>query len=102
MIIVVGVGLVGVSALAVPKKPGEEAATSALGISLILIAQFFTGIQFIVEEKLLSGYYLDPIKVVGLEGMWGFLYYLIFLPIAQNIPCTDKNMCVPPCLEDSR
>jgi drug/metabolite transporter (DMT)-like permease len=95
------VGLVGVAALSAPVKDGD-AATTPIGIALIVIAQFFTGIQFVVEEKLLSGYYLDPIKVVGLEGMWGFTYYLIFLPIAQVIPCTDPNLCVPPCVEDSR
>jgi hypothetical protein len=37
--------------------------------------------MFIVEEKLLGDYVLDPLKVVGLEGMWGIVYYLILLPI---------------------
>ena len=41
--------------------------------------------MFIVEEKLLSKYYLDPFKVVGTEGMWGVLYYLCILPIMQVI-----------------
>ena len=57
--------------------------------------------QFVVEEKLLSGYYLDPIKVVGLEGLWGFTYYLIALPIMNAVPCTNTDMCVPPYVEDS-
>ena len=43
--------------------------------------------MFIVEEKLLSQYYLDPFKVVGTEGMWGVLYYLCILPIMQVIQC---------------
>ena len=43
--------------------------------------------MFIVEEKLLSSYYLDPFKIVGTEGMWGVLYYLVALPIMQLIKC---------------
>lgn len=34
--------------------------------------------------------------------MWGFTYYLIVLPIFQVIPCNNKDLCVPPCVEDSR
>jgi hypothetical protein len=37
--------------------------------------------MFIVEEKLLGDYYLDPLKVVGWEGIWGCCYYAILLPI---------------------
>jgi hypothetical protein len=35
----------------------------------------------IVEEKLLGDYYLDPLKVVGLEGMWGLAIWCVLLPI---------------------
>ena len=53
-----------------------------------MISQLFAGTMFIVEEKLLSSYYLDPFKIVGTEGMWGVLYYLIALPIMQTIQCS--------------
>ena len=53
----------------------------ALGIILLLCSQCFAGTQFIVEEKLLGGYYLDPFKIVGTEGLFGLLYYLFCLPI---------------------
>ena len=49
----------------------------------MLIAQLFSGGLYIVEEKLLGDYYLDPFKVVGLEGLWGFLIMTIILPIFQ-------------------
>jgi len=102
VVIVAGVAVVGVAALTAPKDPNaEETPTTSTGIILILVAQLFTGIQFVVEEKLLSGYYLDPIKVVGLEGLWGVTYYVICLPIMQNIKCSDPNLCVPPYIEDS-
>jgi hypothetical protein len=41
----------------------------------------FAGSLFVVEEKLLGDYYLHPLKVVGLEGMWGLTYYVILLPL---------------------
>lgn len=53
------------------------------------------------EEKLFENYYLDPFKVVGLEGMWGSLYYIILLPIMQNIHCSIEDICGNGRLEDS-
>ena len=50
-----------------------------------MISQLFAGTMFVVEEKLLGNYYLDPFKIVGSEGMWGVLYFLIALPIMQLI-----------------
>jgi hypothetical protein len=64
-----------------------------LGILIILIAQCFSGGMFIVEEKLLGGYYLDPLYVVGLEGFWGCIMWSILLPILQNINCSKENIC---------
>jgi len=77
--IFIGVFMVGLSSLLYGSSGGTE--TKPLGIILVLISQLFAGAQFIVEEKLLGDYYLDPLKVVGLEGMWGFSIYCILLPI---------------------
>ena len=84
--IVAGVAIVGyvsVSAGDADKADGDgaEAATTAFGVILLLISQCFTGCLFISEEVFLSGYYLDPFLVVGLEGMWGSLIFAILLPI---------------------
>lgn len=81
--IVIGVAEVGWVAIAF--EDSEEEAGSAgsvsFGIILLLIAQLFTGTMFIVEEYFIGDYYLDPMKVVGTEGMWGLSYYLALLPI---------------------
>jgi len=110
--IVLGVVIVGWVALAygtadakrMAEKTGEpvgdEATTTALGIILLLISQLFAGCQFITEEKLLCNYYLDPMLVVGTEGMWGLLYYLFLLPIFQKIQCSS-SLCNFGYLEDS-
>lgn len=101
VLVMSGVAVVGVSSQS-GDDSGDSETTKPIGILLILVAQLFTGIQFIVEEKLLGGYYLDPIMVVGLEGMWGTLYYCILLPSFQHIPCDNPDLCVPPVVEDSK
>ena len=90
--IVLGVAEVGWVAIAFEDSSEEASGGSmAFGILLILIAQLFTGAMFIVEEKLLGDYYVDPMKVVGLEGMWGLCYYLALLPVMQAIHCTGTD-----------
>ena len=48
---------------------------------LLILGTVFTSAMFIVEEKVLGNYYLDPLKVVGFEGLFGFLMWCILLPI---------------------
>jgi hypothetical protein len=52
-----------------------------LGIALLLMAQCFTGGQFISEEKLFMGQSLDPLYVIGFEGFWGMCIFGVLLPI---------------------
>jgi drug/metabolite transporter (DMT)-like permease len=94
------VGLVSVLESGPSDDSGDETPTSLFGVILLIVAQCFTGLQFISEEKILSGYYLDPLLVVGLEGMFGTLYYCILLPIFQQINC-DGALCHGGKLEDS-
>ena len=77
--IVIGVALVGLSS--VLNDSSEDSNNTGLGILMIVIAQLFVGTQFVVEEKLFSNYYLDPLMVVGFEGMWGLVYWAILLPL---------------------
>ena len=81
--IVLGVAEVGYIAIKFEDSEDESGSAGSVtfGIILLLIAQFFTGGLFIVEEYFLGDYYLDPMKVVGLEGMWGLSYYMLALPI---------------------
>lgn len=94
-----GVFLVGLAA--VLWSSDDEAPTKPLGLVLVVIAQLFTGGMFIVEEKLLGDYYLDPLKVVGWEGIWGVVIYAILLPIFQYIPCDNKDLCPYGVIEDT-
>jgi drug/metabolite transporter (DMT)-like permease len=86
--IVLALAEVGVVAIHFDKPDPNVNGSITLGIILIIIAQFFAGALFIVEEYFIGDYYLDPLKVVGTEGMWGFLYFLIALPIMQAVKCS--------------
>jgi len=84
LFIVAGVAIVGWVSVAnsdASADDGGQASTTAFGVILLLLSQCFTGCLFISEEVFLSGYYLDPFLVVGLEGMWGSLIFAILLPI---------------------
>jgi len=93
-LIVAGVAEVGYVAIVLSPAPSEDAGSAgsvALGFILLLVAQLFTGTMFIVEEYFIGDYYLDPMKVVGTEGMWGLSYYLAILPIMQVVKCTGDS-----------
>jgi len=93
--VVVGVGIVGLAgALYKDKVPAPadvvettirmatEAATpeaikTIIGIFLIAGAQIFTATQFVVEEFILEQYAVEPLKLVGWEGLFGFLFTVL-------------------------
>ncbi|KAJ5294726.1 hypothetical protein N7508_009547 [Penicillium antarcticum] len=54
-----------------------EAVQVVIGVLLIAAAQIFTASQFVLEEWILEHYAMDPIEVVGWEGIFGFLVTLI-------------------------
>ena len=50
-----------------------EAVKAVIGVLLIAAAQIFTASQFVLEEWILENYEMDPLRVVGWEGIFGFL-----------------------------
>ncbi len=61
--------------------------TNLLGFFMMGLSLLFTGTQFIIEELFLGKYKTNPLKVVGLEGMWGIIIYAVVLLFLQNIRC---------------
>ncbi|EAW08130.1 putative nucleotide-sugar transporter [Aspergillus clavatus NRRL 1] len=49
-----------------------EAVKAIIGVLLIAAAQIFTASQFVLEEWILENYAMDPLQVVGWEGVFGF------------------------------
>ena len=57
-------------------KDGDDfapAVKTVLGVLMIAFAQIFTATQFVIEEHLLEKYSIEPLKLVGWEGIFGFL-----------------------------
>ncbi|GIL57447.1 hypothetical protein Vafri_12671 [Volvox africanus] len=63
-------------------EPGVEAAAAPLfGDLCVVVAQAFTALQFILEEKFVAQYRVPTLLAVGLEGMWGTTICTIALPV---------------------
>jgi len=52
-------------------------AETIIGITMIAGAQIFTASQFVLEESIMERYSMEPIQVVGWEGVFGFLVTLL-------------------------
>lgn len=57
-------------------KP-SDAIYTVIGVLMIALAQIFTASQFVLEEWILEQYALQPLKVVGWEGVFGFIVTVI-------------------------
>lgn len=77
-------GIVMVGASAIENDEGTDG-KAWFGVILMLGALVIQACQLIIEEKLFRTYYLSPLKVVGFQGLFGCIIYLIFLPIAYFI-----------------
>lgn len=58
-----------------------EALQTIIGVFMIAAAQIFTATQFVLEEWILETYALEPLKVVGWEGIFGFVVTLVGMVI---------------------
>ena len=88
LILIIGLILTGIS----PMVEGDDEENSEFkGIILIIISQIFSAIQYVVEEKIVRSYIVDSFQMVGFEGMWGSIVYIVVLIIFQFIKCNDFN-----------
>ena len=71
----IGIGFVALSVLVAGKNQENPNENPIIGIPLMIISILIQGVQYIVEEKLLGSYYLDPMKVVGWEGITGCILW---------------------------
>jgi len=70
---------------AVSTLEAHTAAETILGIFMIAGAQIFTASQFVLEESIMERYSMDPIQVVGWEGVFGFTVTLIGMGILHAV-----------------
>jgi len=88
LIVFLSIFLIGFAGV-IYKKETDVRSTNIGGICMMLLSLLFTGVQFIVEELLLNKYTINPLKVVGLEGMWGSIFYTVILIVLQQIHCDN-------------
>lgn len=67
--VVLGITLVSVSALT--NTEGEQGNGVLLGVCLCVFAQVFQASMYVYEEKIMTQYELQPLQVVGWEGLFG-------------------------------
>lgn len=61
----------------------------------MIISLFFNGFFFVYEQKLLSKYHLEPLEVVGYEGIFGLCMYSVVIAIISFVPCNlGASACV--------
>jgi len=61
-----------------------------IGLLFILAAQLVTAVQIITEEKLMTRVGMAPVCLVGMEGLWGMLYFIPISIILTLTPASDE------------
>ncbi|PWN28336.1 hypothetical protein BDZ90DRAFT_218716 [Jaminaea rosea] len=93
--VMLGVSVVGLSGTILRDEPREKAEGVAtdqepevppalaafLGVLLILFAQLFSASQFVLEEKIMTRYNVDPLLAVSYEGLFGLTTVLLAMPL---------------------
>ena len=63
-------------------------------MGLLQLGQLFGAVGFVAEEQFLGDCEeLDPMLMVGFEGLAGFILWLILLPIFNVVKCTNEELC---------
>ncbi|TFA97907.1 hypothetical protein CCMA1212_010346 [Trichoderma ghanense] len=69
----------GLSAITDSPDGLSDVAKAIIGVVLIAGAQIFTATQFVLEEWMLENSPIDPIQVVGWEGLFGFVATVVVM-----------------------
>ena len=90
LIAVILVGFAGIET----SDDSSSGSSVILGLGFILAAQGVTAVQFIAEEKLMNdpATTLDPVALVGYEGLWGLLYFVVLAPMLTYTPRSNEEV----------
>nr|BAN38689.1 hypothetical protein, conserved [Entamoeba histolytica] len=91
---VIALVLVGVSAIRTPSTGLNETTgfQTAMGILMILIAQFIQAGQIVAEEFFMKNLTLPPLKIVAFEGIFGLIETVfIACPFGYFVPGSDYS-----------
>ena len=97
MMVIIAVILVGTAGIEQPSDDdGADVGLTILGLGFILAGQAVTAVQFTVEEGLMNNKAtaLDPVALVGYEGLWGLAYFAILAPILTFTPRSGEDISI--------
>lgn len=97
-ICLVGFVLVGIASIVAPTDPTVINANTGvggivLGLVLSVTSIICFGLQFIVEEKIQMTNEIPPMRMIGLEGLFGVLFMLMWINLSHFIPCPSQSLC---------
>ena len=73
-----------------------------IGLICLQLGEFIGAFGYIIEERFFGEQEdLDPLLTVGYEGIAGFIFWAIALPIMQSIKCDVKALCAYGRIEDT-
>jgi drug/metabolite transporter (DMT)-like permease len=84
-IVVCAITLVGVAAVKMDTSQKDNSHL-LIGILLTVLAQLVTALQIVVEEEFLTKRNVRPCLLIGMEGFWGVLFFVVLIPILQYTP----------------
>jgi len=58
---------------------------------IVILAQFFLACQFVSEAVFTEGYSLDPLYVIGMEGLFGIMYITLMIPFFIHFKLCDGS-----------
>lgn len=65
-----------------------------LGYFMIILSLICDGFQFTYEQTLFTNYHVDPLLMVGYEGVVGFITQSLIITCLSFIPCSfEVNAC---------
>jgi len=92
-LVLIGLIVVGINSIieANNNDDDESINTTSWGLLLIILSQLLQACLFISEEFLMTSYKCEPLKLAGMEGMWGTIFYSILIFCAYYIPCPIQS-----------
>jgi len=92
---VLGIAIVGAASVAGGSAHGDKAEPQNLlmfGIGIVLFSQIVQAGQMVGEEYFMKELDLEPLEVIGYEGMWGLLAMVfVVMPALYMMPGADSG-----------
>jgi hypothetical protein len=68
----------------------DDSVNAVLGLFFIISAQILCALQIVVEEHMMLALNVSPMLLVGFEGLWGLVFYIILVPILTLTPASGS------------